>query len=156
MLGDEVALYFGVIVTFGRVRNFETTCFWERKFDGIWQHSRADLRYLECEHIKSLKIWGWYTFVSSPKFFIGCFGTGNDVFKPPGNPFQHHIYIIYMNPVLLKRDFMVYFWYYFIYKIYTGVYSAQIAPKPSGIERLTFCGSILMCGKFSESIWPKS
>ena len=85
MLGDEVALYFGVIVTFGRVRNFETTCLWDRKFAPIWHHSRVDLRHLECEDIKSLKIWGWYTVVWSPKFFIECFGTVQHVFKPSQN-----------------------------------------------------------------------
>ena len=85
MLGDEVALRFRVIVTFGRVRNFETTCSWERKFVPIWQHSRSDLRHLECEHIKLLKIWGWYTVVSSPKKIIGCFGTGEHVSKQSQN-----------------------------------------------------------------------
>ena len=61
-----------------------------------------------------------------------------------------------MKIVLLKGGFMKTFWDYFIYKIYTGVQSAQIGRKPSGIERTAFCGSILMSGSFSDSIWAKS
>ena len=53
--------------------------------------------------------------------------------------------ILKPNVTMTKQEFPSIF-------LYTRVWSALIAPKPSGIERLGSCGSILMSRFFSESI----